>query len=177
VLLSFLPQFEAQQRELLFISMNTLWVHSVYSAYKFYNFEVRNYLNEVWVKKLSLVFGSAGQVALLLGYYGFVSYSALVASATCLGIAHFYLYEIDFKGVLQVRPFAYLPFPLAALALFYLARTYSSMDSTTTITSVAVALIAVSGSAAAHIFPYKSAAREKATQAAAAPPVAAKAEK
>ena len=27
--------------------------------------------------------------------------------------------EIDFKWVLQVRPYAYLPFPLAALALFF----------------------------------------------------------
>ena len=35
-----------------------------------------------------------------------------------LGVSHFYTMEIDFKGVLQVRPYAYLPFPLSAVVLF-----------------------------------------------------------
>ena len=47
-------------------------------------------------------------------------YMTCYASVT-LGILHFYLMEIDYKWNLQVRPYAYLPFPLAALAVGYYA--------------------------------------------------------
>ena len=36
------------------------------------------------------------------------------------GIAHFYTMEIDYKFNLGVRPYAYLPFPLAAIGLGYM---------------------------------------------------------
>jgi hypothetical protein len=42
----------------------------------------------------------------------------LALSTTVLGMAHFYTMEIDYKYVLQVRPYALLPFPLAAAVLY-----------------------------------------------------------
>lgn len=115
---SFLPQFVEKKRELLWISMNMLWAHSVYSFYKFYQLDVGKVLNEKWMKKTSVVLGTAGQVVLSLGYFGYIDYNALVLGATTLSIAHFWTMEVDFKYKLQVRPFAYLPFPLAGLALY-----------------------------------------------------------
>jgi hypothetical protein len=35
------------------------------------------------------------------------------------GIVHFYTMEIDYKYVLQVRPFAFLPFVLAIIAVLF----------------------------------------------------------
>lgn len=64
-----------------------------------------------------MITGIAGQIALSLGYFNIIDYSTLLISATVLGIVHFWTMEVDFKYKLQVRPFAYLPFPLAALAL------------------------------------------------------------
>ena len=120
---SFLPQFAEKQKELLWISMNMLWGHSVYSFYKFYQFDPRKVLSDKWIKQISVFFGVAGQAALSLGYWGFIDLPTLALSATALSIAHFWSMEVDFKYKLQVRPFAYLPFPLAGLALYnYFAK-------------------------------------------------------
>jgi len=116
-LLSFLPQLKEQSGELLFQSMSMLWIHGIYSSYKFYGNSLRKYLDEKVVRQLSLAMAAAGQVALSAGYWGYIPREALVLSGTVLGVGHFYTYEIDYKGVLQVRPFAYLPFPLALAAL------------------------------------------------------------
>ncbi len=118
MLSSFLPQFRQERKEMLWISMNMLWVHSVYSLYKFYKFDPRKILSDKWMKKLSVVLGTAGQLVLSLGYFGYIDYNALLVSATTLSIAHFWTMEVDFKYNLQVRPYAYLPFPLAAYALY-----------------------------------------------------------
>ena len=48
-----------------------------------------------------------------------LEFKALILSSTLLGLGHFYSMEIDFKGVLQVRPYAYLPFGLAIPVLGY----------------------------------------------------------
>jgi hypothetical protein len=101
------------------------------------------------VKKLSIVVGVAGQLVLwqgrlrqqtrlspvvltwrlatVIGYKGRISATALGLASVSLGVIHFYTMEIDYKRVLQVRPYAYLPFPLAAIAIGYLvAKTASS---------------------------------------------------
>jgi len=116
-LLSFLPQLKEQNRELLFQSMSMLWMHGVYSSYKFYGNSPQRLIDEKWVRQISIAMAAAGQVALSAGYFGYITREALVVSGTVLGVGHFYTYEIDYKGVLQVRPFAYLPFPLALAAL------------------------------------------------------------
>ena len=124
LLLSFLPQFEGEQKDLLFSSIGMLWVHTVYSSYKFYSLSLQRLLKEKTIKKLSVALGVAGQAALIAGFWGYISYPALVLSGVTLGISHFYTMEIDYKGVLQVRPYAYLPFPLGGLVLYYLGQTY-----------------------------------------------------
>jgi hypothetical protein len=110
------------RQQLLFQSMSFLWAHSAYSFYKFYGQSLRNVWNEKEVKRFSIMCGMAGQAVLSAGYWGQLSNEALVALATMLGVTHFYTYEIDFKGVLQVRPYAYLPFPLAAAVLYFNGR-------------------------------------------------------
>jgi len=69
------------------------------------------------VKKISIIAGSFAQQAQMHGVV-FNSGSLLAfAVAITMGTIHFYSMEIDFKGILQVRPFAYLPFPLALAAV------------------------------------------------------------
>jgi len=118
MLLSFTPQMKESSKDLLFISMNMLWGHSIYSMYKFYQFDPRNIMKDKWMKQLSILLGSAGQLALASGHWGYISTANLILSGTILGISHFWTMEVDFKYVLQVRPFAYLPFPIAAYNLY-----------------------------------------------------------
>ena len=73
----------------------------------------------VGMKKLSIILGSAGQVMLSAGYWGYVSVSTLCYLGVGLGTMHFYTMEIDYKWVLQVRPYAYLPFALAVAAVLW----------------------------------------------------------
>ena len=121
MMLSFIPvgvlKDVTLRKELLFQSMSMLWLHSVYSMYKYYGLSLKNLMNDKTIKKISIFCGMAGQVALSAGYWGYVSTEALVFCATTFGVTHFYTYELDYKGVLQVRPYAYLPFPLS-LAVF-----------------------------------------------------------
>jgi hypothetical protein len=69
------------------------------------------------IERLSVVLGSAGQIALSVGYLGYISNASLFLSSVLLGISHFWSMEVDFKYKIQVRPFAYLPFPLAAAVI------------------------------------------------------------
>lgn len=118
MLSSFLPIFANMKTDLLWISMNLLWIHSVYSFYKFYEFSIFVVNKEkLPTKIISVYVGIAGQIALSLGYFNIINYSTLLLSATVLGIVHFWTMEVDYKYKLQVRPFAYLPFPLAVLVL------------------------------------------------------------
>lgn len=120
MLVSFLPSYKKQSKELLFISMNMLWVHSIYSLYEFYGYKLSNIMKKKNMEKLSIVLGSAGQIALCAGYWGYISNSQLILSAVTLGISHFWTMEVDFKYQLKVRPYAYLPFPLAFLSYYFL---------------------------------------------------------
>ena len=74
---------------------------------------MRRIVKEKRIKQISIALGMAGQLALSAGYWGYISNEALVLGSTVLGISHFYTMEIDHKGVLQVRPYAYLPFIMA----------------------------------------------------------------
>jgi hypothetical protein len=71
------------------------------------------------VKKFSIVTGIIGQLALMAGFWGYTSHTVgLCFGGVGLGLVHFYTMEIDFKGVLQVRPFAYLAVALPLVAIF-----------------------------------------------------------
>jgi len=120
LLVSFLPQYTAIHKELLELSMYTLWVHSAYSYYKFYQLDVRKVFSDKVMKRLSIALGVLGQLAVSAGYWNQIPFLALSSASTALGLAHFYTMEIDYKYVLQVRPFAYLPFPLGLLVGYHL---------------------------------------------------------
>lgn len=124
MMIAFLPEFERSRKELLWMSMLTLWGHSAYSYYKFYQFDYRKVLSEKIVKKGSLLLGAAANFALAAGYFEQLSVAVLAVSTTVLGVAHFYTMEIDYKYVLQVRPFAYLPFPLAGWVIYKYVADY-----------------------------------------------------
>ena len=124
---SYLPHLDGQtSSEVLFHSMSMLWAHTAYSAYKFYGNSLIKFMKEKTVKKLSVALGVAGQLTLSAGYWGYISNEALILASTLLGLGHFYSMEIDYKGVLQVRPYAYLPFGLAVPVLGYFVRDLST---------------------------------------------------
>ena len=118
MLISFLPELNHSRKELLFHGMSLLWIHSVYSSYKFYQFSLKKVLSDKAIKQLSIALGTLGQLSLSLGYWGYISFDSLVASSIVLGISHFWTMEVDYKYKLQVRPYAYLPFPLAIYSIY-----------------------------------------------------------
>ena len=118
MMIAYLPEFKEQRKDLLWISMVTLWGHSTYSFYKFYQFDIRKAVSEKFIKRISLLLGAASSLALAMGVFDQLTALVMAASTTALGIAHFYSMEIDYKYVLQVRPFAYLPFPLAGMVFY-----------------------------------------------------------
>lgn len=122
LLLSLIPEFAenyvSSQRDLFFISMNLLWVHSAYSFWKFYDANPCKVLEDKWMKRLSVWLGGLGQIVLALGYWDRLSLENVALFGTVLSIGHFVTMELDFKYKLQVRPFAYLPFPLGAAAIY-----------------------------------------------------------
>lgn len=105
--------------DLIFLSMMQLWYHSLYSIYKFYGYELRRFMKEKTLKQFSVVLGTLGQFTLMVGYYGYISYHFFALTIIIFGIGHFWTMEVDHKFVLQVRPYAYLPFYLAGTAFFY----------------------------------------------------------
>lgn len=119
MLMSFLPALKTQSKGLMFSSMTLLWTHSIYSAYKFYGYKLERLLADKAIKQASIAFGVAGQLTLVAGFYGYISYAAFAYAASVLSVAHFWTMEVDYKYVLQVRPYAYLPFPLAIAAIGY----------------------------------------------------------
>ena len=112
VLLSYLPAFGEVSAELLYDGMSCLWVHSVYSFYKFYGLSPMNVLKDKTIKQVSVGLGVAGQAALAGGFYGYISDGALIVASTVLSLTHFWTMEVDYKMQLKVRPYAYLPFVL-----------------------------------------------------------------
>ena len=103
-----------------------LWLHSGYSLFRFYGethiprIGTWPYILDEWrsdkakvrlqaMKKASLIFGSLGQVLLTL--------TAWPVLGLAFGVAHFYSMELNFKMQLGVRPYGYLPFILAPIAI------------------------------------------------------------
>jgi hypothetical protein len=123
MLISFYPSDKERSHGLLWISMSMLWTHSAYSMYKFYGYKLSKLMSDKAIKRASIMFGMAGQMVLSAGFFGVISPAALVYAASALSVSHFWTMEVDFKYVLQVRPYAYLPFPLALGAV--LAYAYS----------------------------------------------------
>lgn len=118
-IIAFLPFFEKDSREMIFLSMNLLWAHGIYSVYKFYSFSFKRFQTEKPIKKLSVALAVVGQLVLSGGYFGILAFQTLLYGGIVLGMAHFWTMEVDYKYVLQVRPFAYLPFLLAPVAFIY----------------------------------------------------------
>ena len=119
LLLSFSQYFIEIRKNLLYISIVLLIIHAVYSSYKFYDFQLMKLLKDKNIKKLSIVLGSLGQYIVMLGYLEMIPFKALLFLGTILSLGHFWTMEVDFKYVLQVRPFAYLPFVIGLAILVH----------------------------------------------------------
>lgn len=134
-----LPPCEPYRAELLRNAMGMLSIHSIYSTYKYYGSKNIPLLSEWWststigdlmdkksivrgVKRASIILGILSQ-GLLWGDYLKVSpetkSSLLCGTAIVTGTSHFYLMELDFKWILQVRPFTFGIFPVCAAGAFY----------------------------------------------------------
>lgn len=118
LLLAFTPEFSHIKKDLLYASAGLLWTHSVYSFYAFYDFSIKKVWNDKLLKPLSVLFGAAGHVILSYSFFGEINDSVLALTTTALSMAHFWTMEVDYKYKLQVRPFAYLPFPISAYAIY-----------------------------------------------------------
>jgi hypothetical protein len=134
--LAFCPGFLSLQEGLWWWGMLQLWVHSCYSSYKYYGTnnipllstwpKIQEELkskkskdNAVAVKKLSIIFGAIGQLGVILGVFYYVGPLILLWTGVGFGTLHFYTMEIDYKYVLHVRPWGFLPFALAPIGLVY----------------------------------------------------------
>ena len=95
MLISFLPMFKKQSKGLLWTSVLMLWTHTTYSIYKFYGYKLERLLSDKAIKQVSIAFGLAGHLALSAGYWGYISQSALVYSASVLSICHFWTMEVS----------------------------------------------------------------------------------
>mmetsp|Transcript_6510 Transcript_6510/g.7966 ORF Transcript_6510/g.7966 Transcript_6510/m.7966 type:complete len:226 (+) Transcript_6510:48-725(+) len=127
-----------------------LWIHSLYSLVRFYGTShipristFPKMFSEMFkkakskvvaAKKVSIILGSLAQMItifwILEGKDGFYRYFKLPLSffgsgmlVATLGIGHFYLMEIDYKGRLAVRPFGMLPFILFPILLLVATMT------------------------------------------------------
>lgn len=69
------------------------------------------------MKVVSLLLGSAASVLLVGAELAW--WSALSLSVLAVSLAHFWTMEVDFKLILRVRPFGYLPFLLGVPALVW----------------------------------------------------------
>jgi hypothetical protein len=121
LLTSFLPVKDIHRKtskDLMCISTSMLLAHGVYSFYKFYNFGTSKFFSDKLIKQLSLLLGLSGQIVISVGCFGSISRNTLVAFATTFSLAHFWAMEVDYRYVLQVRPFAYLPFPLGLWIIY-----------------------------------------------------------
>jgi hypothetical protein len=110
VILGFIPETgsDEHRKELLYYGAGALLTHTAYSIYKFEIYPPK-ILSHKGVKRISYSLGTLGQLALFMNQ---------ATASILLGVSHFWTMEVDFKWKLQVRPYAYLPFPLAAYALY-----------------------------------------------------------
>jgi hypothetical protein len=114
LLLSFANMDDYDSSELFRIALITLTVHSIYSFYEFYGFSVDAVLKDKLLKPTSIVLAVLCQSLLYFAHFSeAIPFSVLALEASLLGILHFWMYEVDYKYVLQIRPYAFLPFLVA----------------------------------------------------------------
>ena len=136
-----LPPCQPFREELVRNAMGMLSIHSIYSTYKYYGSKNIPSLSEWWttstigdlldsktivrgVKRASVILGVLSQGLLwgnaLKGDSSKEAATSLVwGAAIVTGTSHFYLMELDFKWVLQVRPFTFGIFPVCAAGAAY----------------------------------------------------------
>lgn len=119
ILLFSFANMEGYDSSALFrIALITLSIHSIYSFYEFYGFSVDAVLKDKLLKPTSIVLAVLCQSLLYLSYFSeAIPYSILALEATVLGMLHFWMYEVDYKYVLQIRPYAFLPFFVAGYVM------------------------------------------------------------
>lgn len=113
-LVSMLPEFKDSSKSLMWIAINMLCGHTLYSSFKTYNLNPLTILKEPPMKQLSIICGTSSFACMTLAAMDKFNAQVLTTVAAFLGMAHFYTMEIDSNARLQIRPFAYLPFPLFA---------------------------------------------------------------
>ena len=97
--------------ELFRIALLGLSVHSIYSFYEFYGFSIHAVFSDKLLKPTSIVLAMLCLSLLFSVFFGAtIPWTVLAFEATTLGLMHFWMYEIDYKYELQIRPYAYLPF-------------------------------------------------------------------
>merc|ERR1712194_514201 len=74
------------------------------------------------LKKVSVLLGISANTV-LLGYIGhYIDWVWTGLLALGLGLAHFYFMEIDFKWIMQVRPYGWAPFFTTAAGSFFIMK-------------------------------------------------------
>ena len=76
------------------------------------------------LKKMSIYAGVSANLCLWAYWFNYLSEFKLGVLACVLGLVHFYFMEIDFRWVLAVRPYGYLPFFTVGLGLVGLYMQY-----------------------------------------------------
>jgi hypothetical protein len=129
--LAYLPGFTAQRQPLLKLSLGMVVAHSSLSFNTLYGTKLWPKIQRLphvglprlgadgveAVKLTGIMLGNAATTTLAAGLLGYLSPKQLCFGVLGLGMAHFGAMEIDFRGVLQVRPIAKLSAPLALLAV------------------------------------------------------------
>ena len=128
--LAFLNFFSHIQHDLIMYGLLQIILHSGFSAYDFYGTPKMPSL-EMWksfkggqakhVKKFSIVAGVVAYQSLIAYYFKYLDAYNTGVLTMFFGVVHFYLMEIDFRWVLGVRPYGFLPFftSLAALLVMF----------------------------------------------------------
>jgi hypothetical protein len=139
--LAYLPSFEAQSGALKVQALGLLGTHSSLSFNKLYGSKLWPAISKLpkaglprlggegveAMKFLSLSLGQSAMMSVVLGLMGYITAKQSALAALTLGTGHFYTMEIDYKGVLQVRPFAYLAVLLPVVAIAAVATGITSL--------------------------------------------------
>eukprot|EP00128_Syssomonas_multiformis_P018288 Colp12_sorted_trinity150504_noHs@27759 len=110
-----LPGDRRSQMGLIYSAVVLLMVHSCYSLQGFYGYSFsRTITNNP--KRVAIIYGTIAQSILLYTVYESDALTLLLFGGLLFSVLHFYFMETNSAGELQVRPFAYLPFPLVIIA-------------------------------------------------------------
>lgn len=107
-----------------------VWLHALYSAYKYYGQQNIPYITEwpqlvaewksesaktrlIAIRKLSNLMGVISSAMLSAWFVGYLSLDTQTSPCTCFflvltSLLHFYLMEINYKWILAVRPFGFV---------------------------------------------------------------------